>query len=70
MESMKTTIDIPDKELRDVVRFTGASTKREAVVAAIAEYNRRRRLAKVADQFGTLTRFMTRGELARLRQDR
>ncbi|MEO8683169.1 MAG: type II toxin-antitoxin system VapB family antitoxin [Vicinamibacterales bacterium] len=66
---MKTTIDIPDRELRDVVRFTGASTKREAVVVAIADYNRRRRLAKVADQFGTLSGFMTRDELARLRQE-
>ena len=29
---MKTTIDIPEKELKDAIRFTGATTKREAVV--------------------------------------
>ena len=29
---MKTTIDIPEDELRDAMRFTRATTKREAVV--------------------------------------
>jgi len=42
---MKTTVDIPDTELEDVMRFTGATTKREAIVTAIADYNRRRRMA-------------------------
>ena len=32
---MKTTIDIPDKELEEVMRLTGAKTKKEAVVTAI-----------------------------------
>ena len=67
---MKTTIDIPDRELREVVRNTGAATKRQAVVTAIADYNRRKRLAKVAKEFGTLRRFMTRAQLARLRRVR
>jgi Arc/MetJ family transcription regulator len=66
---MKTTIDIPDDELREVVRNTGAATKREAVVTAIEDYNRRTRLAKVARHFGTLKGFMTRDELQRLRRD-
>ena len=67
---MKTTIDIPDDELREVVRHTGAATKREAVVTAIEDYNRRKRLAKVAAQFGTLKGFMTQDELERLRGGR
>lgn len=67
---MKTTIDIPDAELRDVVRNTGAATKREAVVTAIADYNRRKRLAAVVKEFGTMKAFMTRDELQRLRRDR
>lgn len=67
---MKTTIDIPDAELRDVVRNTGAATKREAVVTAIADYNRRKRLAAVVKEFGTMKQFMTRDELQRLRRDR
>ena len=32
---MKTTIDIPDEELKDAMRFTGAATRREAVVTAL-----------------------------------
>jgi Arc/MetJ family transcription regulator len=67
---MKTTIDIPDDALREVIRHTGAATKREAVVTAIQEYNRRKRLAKVARHFGTLKGFMTRDELQHLRRDR
>jgi Arc/MetJ family transcription regulator len=66
---MKTTIDIPDKALREVMRHTGAATKREAVVAAIDEYNRRRRLEQLLKDFGTMKKFMTREELARQRRD-
>ncbi len=67
---MKTTIDIPDDELLEVVRNTGAATKREAVVTAIADYNRRKRLAGAVRSFGTMKRFMTRDDLERSRRDR
>lgn len=50
--SMKTTVDIPDDELDAVMRFTGATTKREAIVTAIAEYNRRRRMAALVAHAG------------------
>lgn len=66
---MKTTIDIPEKSLREVMRHTGAATKREAVVTAIDEYNRRRRLDQLVKKFGTFTDFMTQEDLARSRND-
>ena len=66
---MKTTIDIPEKSLREVMRHTGATTKREAVVTAIEEYNRRRRLEQLVKKFGTFTDFMTQEDLARSRSD-
>ncbi len=66
---MKTTIDIPEKALREVMRNTGAATKREAVVAAIDEYNRRRRLEQLLKDVGTMKNFMTQDELARSRRD-
>jgi Arc/MetJ family transcription regulator len=50
---MKTTVDIPDDELKDVMRFTRAKTKRDAIVAAIVDYNRRRRLAELLKHAGT-----------------
>lgn len=60
---MKTTIDIPQSELSDAIRFTGARTKREAVVTAITEFNRRRRIAALAKFAGTCPKLMTAEEL-------
>ncbi len=60
---MKTTVDIPDDELSDAIRFTRAKTKREAVVTAIADYNRRRRMMELVQYAGTCTELMTADEL-------
>ena len=57
---MKTTIDIPDKALREAIRHTGAKTKRDAVVTAVEEFNRRRRLEEMAERLhGSCPNFMT-----------
>jgi Arc/MetJ family transcription regulator len=50
---MKTTIDIPDQTLADAMRFTGAKTKREAVVKAIEAFNRQQLVKEVVASFGT-----------------
>jgi len=52
---MKTTVDIPDNELKDAMRFTKAKTKREAVVTILEEFNRRRRIAELVKYSGTFT---------------
>lgn len=65
---MKTTIDIPEKELKDAMEFTGAKTKREAVVTAIADYNRRKRMAALTKYEGTFKNLISREELIRLRE--
>jgi Arc/MetJ family transcription regulator len=65
---MRTTVDIPDDELEDAMRFTGARTKRDAVVTAIREFNRRRRMAALSKRAGTCTDLMTPDELRRLRR--
>ena len=52
---MKTTIDIPKDELEDAIRFTGAKTKRDAVVFALEDFNRRQRVAEVVKSLGTFT---------------
>ena len=67
---MKTTIDIPERELSDAIRFTRAKTKREAVVTAIADFNRRRRIAELADYAGTCPDLMTMDELREQRRRR
>jgi len=62
--SMKTTIDIPENELRDAMRFTQATTKREAVVKILEEFNRRRRMAELVKYSGTFSdRFPTNDEI-------
>jgi hypothetical protein len=50
------------------MRYTGARSKREAVVTALADFNRRRRLERLAEQFGTFDTFLTQEELQRLRE--
>jgi len=50
---MKTTIDIPDNDLADAMRFTGAKTKREAIVTAIQDFNLRKRMAELVKHAGT-----------------
>lgn len=65
--SMKTTIDIPDKMLSEAMKNSKAHTKRDAVLAAIDEYNRRRRMAKLIKHLGTFKNFMTQKELRQMR---
>lgn len=50
---MKTTIDIPEEELEDAMRFLSASSKRKAVVTALREFNHRRRMAELIRFSGT-----------------
>ena len=65
---MKTTVDIPERELEDAIRFTNAKTKREAIVGAIADFNRRMRMAELARYAGTCDGLMTPEELQTLRR--
>ena len=64
---MRTTIDIPEQELKDAIRFTDARTKREAVVRAISDFNRRMRMAELVRHAGTCEELMTVEELRRAR---
>lgn len=64
---MKTTVDIPEEELNQLLKFTGAATKKEAVVHAVQDFNRRQRLSKLADMLGTFEDFMDVEELSAMR---
>ena len=65
---MRTTVDIPDGELEDVIRFTNAKSKREAVVTAIVDFNRRKRMAELARYAGTCADLITPEELQAARR--
>ena len=65
---MKTTVDIPDDELEDAIRFTRARTKREAIVTAIKDFNHRRRMAELAKRAGSCPDLMTADQLRHQRR--
>ena len=65
---MKTTIDIPDNLLDEAMKFTGAKTKRQAVVTAVGQFNRLKRLEKLnARVRGKFRDFMTQADLQTMR---
>ena len=65
---MKTTIDIPEGAIKEAMEFTGAKTKREAVVTAVERFNHLKRLEKLnARVRGQFREFMTQSELAAMR---
>jgi Arc/MetJ family transcription regulator len=65
---LKTTIDIPNDVLADAMRLSGSRTKREAVLVALQEYNRQRRMADLARHAGSCSELMTVEELREARQ--
>jgi Arc/MetJ family transcription regulator len=68
---MKTTIDIPDDVLKEVMRHTGAKTKRDAVVTAVERFNKRKRLEALnARVRGSFKNFMTQEDLKEMREDK
>lgn len=63
MGIMKTTVDIPEAELLAAMRYLGAKTKREAIVAAVQEFNRRRKMAELVKYSGTFTGMLSNEEI-------
>jgi Arc/MetJ family transcription regulator len=67
---MKTTIDIPEKLLRETIKRTHAKTKRDAVVTALEKFNRVQRLRELNARLkGTFVDFMTQEDLKVMRED-
>lgn len=64
---MKTTVDIPEHMLVELIQHTAARTRQEAILTAIGEYNRRHRIEALADVVGTFDQFMTADELSQSR---
>ncbi len=66
---MKTTIDIPEEDLAEALKNTGAKTKKEAVVTAVRQFNRRKRLEKLAERLhGSMPHLMTQEDLRVMRE--
>jgi Arc/MetJ family transcription regulator len=68
--SMKTTIDIPEKVMKETIRHTGAKTKKDAILTAVEKYNKRQRLEALAERLhGSMPNFMTQDDLKTMRED-
>jgi Arc/MetJ family transcription regulator len=67
---MKTTIDIPDDLMKDAMRITNATTKRDAVVGAMEALVRQDRKREVLAMLGTFENMMTLDELMEMREER
>ena len=65
---MRTTIDIPEAMLTEAIRFARAKSKREAVIAAVRDFNRRHRMASLTRHLGTCKNLMTAKELSKMRE--
>ena len=65
---MKTTVDIPEKELIAAMKFSRAKTKREAIVMAITEFNTRHRMAELIKYSGSSKSLVTVDELKKSRR--
>ena len=65
---MKTTIDIPDEDLDEVISHTDAKTKREAILEAVRYYNRVQRLRELSEMLGTFEDFISQEDLKRMRE--
>ena len=64
---MKTTVELPDVQVREAMRHTGAKSRGEAISKALIDFNRRQRLRKLAAKLGTFDPFMTIEELRKVR---
>ena len=64
---MKTTIDIPERLLAEAMKAAGTTTKRDAVLRALEDFNRRARLRKLTERLGRSETFMTPEQLQALR---
>lgn len=66
--SMKTTVDLPEDALAEAMKHAKVKTKTEAVARAVADFNRRHRMAALTRHFGTCKDFMTSEDLKRMRE--
>ncbi len=68
MDSMKTTLNIPDDRMTALLEATHAKTRTEAVNKAIKDYIHRDNVKKVMALEGSIDDFMSPEELTAMRE--
>lgn len=66
---MKTTLDIPESTLNELLETGSFRSKKEAVNTAIEAYLHNRRIEKLLKAAGTMDDFMTQEDLSEARKD-
>ncbi|MBP7280083.1 MAG: type II toxin-antitoxin system VapB family antitoxin [Leptospiraceae bacterium] len=65
---MKTTIDIPEKILSEVLLYSKMKSKKDAIITAMEEYVQKKKMEKFASKLGTLENLISNSELQKLRR--
>jgi Arc/MetJ family transcription regulator len=67
---MRTTFDINEELIREVMKVSQAKTKKGAIVIALKEYLRAKRRQELKEMIGTYNEFnLTLEELEKMRSD-
>jgi Arc/MetJ-type ribon-helix-helix transcriptional regulator len=66
---MKTTLDIPESTLNELLNTGSFSSKKEAVNTAIEAYLQNKRIEALLEAAGSMDDFMTQEELNKARND-
>jgi|JI9StandDraft_1071089.scaffolds.fasta_scaffold751251_2 hypothetical protein len=65
---MKTTIDIPEKILSEVLLYSKMKSKKDAIITAMEEYVQKKKMEKFASKLGTLENLISNSELQKLKR--
>ncbi len=66
---MKTTLDIPENTLNELLKSGNFRSKKEAVNTAIETYLQNKRIESLLQAAGSMETFLTRGELTAFRKN-
>lgn len=64
---MRTTLDLPEKEINELVKLTGASSKTEAIIRAVEDAIRAKRRERLLGMAGKVT-FVDGYDVRKLRE--
>ena len=67
---MKTSLNIPDNELKELMKECPELSRTDAVVHAVREFNRRRKIKQLSEQLGKFDQFINLAELKKLRKSK
>lgn len=63
----KANYDLPDDKIAKVVQEAGVKTKREAIIIALEDYLRRKKIEKLIQYYGKIPLRWTRASLRKYR---